>query len=212
MLVLRQGLKRITIIQSQSLTFPFVGAHLQPDTNMTGLEGAGSSDVSAVAAATGDSHDWMPFVGFSVCNFLSLLTSIFSLLLLLSLHLMQYSTVFHAHKIDDPVEQEHRDLLTFSLVSAALGTLIFSILCLLLAAHFAVMISYSRFNRLTVWHLAIPLGSLGTLAIFVALLLFCTKFLLARVFSRYRNDIKTSISNLRTNFRGGKANTPRPSA
>lgn len=107
------------------------------------LEVPGPHDVSAAAASFGDSQDWMPFVGFSVCNFLSLLTSVFSLLLLLSLHLMQYSTVFHAHKIDDPKEQEHRDLLTFSLVSAALGTLIFSILCLLLAAHFAIMIRYA---------------------------------------------------------------------
>ena len=185
---------------------------MQQADNTTVWEGPGPHDVSVAAASFGDSQDWMPFVGFSVCNFLSLLTSVFSLLLLLSLHLMQYSTVFHAHKIDDPKEQEHRDLLTFSLVSAALGTLIFSILCLLLAAHFAIMISFCRYNRSTVWRLSIPLGSLLTLVLFVALLLFCTKFLLARVFSRYRNDIKTGLSNLRTNFRGGKANTPRPSA
>lgn len=174
---------------------------------MTGLELAGAHDVSAVAAATGDSCDWPPFIAFSVCNFLSLLTSIFSLMLLLSLHLMQYSTVFHAHKIDDPKEQEHRDLLTFSLVSAALGTLIFSILCLLLAAHFAVLISFCRYRAALAWHVIIPVGSLGTLAIFLSLLLFCTKVLLARVFSRYRNDITTGITNLRR-----KATRPRHSA
>ena len=168
--------------------------------------------MSAVAAATGDSSDWMPFVGFSVCNFLSLLTSIFSLLLLLSLHLMQYSTVFHAHKIDDPKEQEHRDLLTFSLVSAALGTLIFSILCLLLAAHFAVLISFCRYQSALAWHVVIPIGSLGTLAIFLSLLLFCTKVLLARVFSRYRSDFRSGVTNLRTNLHGGKATAPRHSA
>ena len=210
MLVLHQGLKRATINQPQSLTFSFVGAHLQPDTTMTGLEGAGSSDVSAVAAATGDSHDWMPFVGFSVCNFLSLLTSVFSLLLLLSLHLMQYSTVFHASKIGDDVEQEHRDLLTFSLVSAALGTLIFSILCLLLAAHFAVLISFCRYGSRFIWSVIVPVGSLGTLAVFLSLLLFCTKVLLARVFNRYRKEIVTGLSNRRT--KRERANTPRPSA
>ena len=72
--------------------------------------------------------------------------------------------------------------------------------------------SFCRFNRIILWNIALPLGSLLTLGIFVALLLFCTKVLLARVFSRYRSDIKTGLSNLRTNFRGGKANTPRPSA
>ena len=169
---------------------------------MPGLEAARDHDVSVVAAATGDSCDWHPFVAFSVANFLSLLTSIFSLLLLLSLHLMQYSTVFHAHKIDDPKEQEHRDLLTFSLVSAALGTLIFSILCLLLAAHFAIMMSFCRYRSALVWRVVIPAGSLGTLAVFLALLLFCTKFLLARLFRHYGTDLNKGLSNLRTNFRG----------
>lgn len=210
MLILRRC-RACKVYQSQ-LTFPFVGAQLQPDTNMTGLEGAGSNDVSAVAAATGDSHDWMPFVGFSICNFLSLLTSIFSLLLLLSLHLMQYSTVFHAHKVDDPVEQEHRDLLTFSLVSAALGTLIFSILCLLLAAHFAVMISFCRYGSRFIWSVIIPVGSLGTLAVFLSLLLFCTKVLLARVFNRFRNDIATNITTHLPIRKSKRADVPRHSA
>ena len=179
-----------------------------PQANTAASEGPGPHDVSAAAAFFGDSHDWMPFVGFSVCNFLSLLTSIFSLLLLLSLHLMQYSTVIHAHTINDTKEQDHRDLLTFSLVSAALGTLIFSILCLLLAAHFAVMISFSGYHSSNVWRLVIPIGSLCTLGLFVVLLLFCTKVLLAGIFKRFTTRLSAGATgHLPTNKRG-RANSP----
>lgn len=145
-----------------------MGPRMQPDQNMPGLEDAGPHDVSAVAAATGASCDWQPFVAFSICNFISLLTSVFSLMMLLSLHLMQYSTVLN---FNNPYEQLSRDRATYSLVTTALVTLIFSILCLLLAAHFAVMIAFCRFNAALAWRKVLPIVSFCTLGLFLVVLL-----------------------------------------
>ncbi|KAK9840928.1 hypothetical protein WJX81_000883 [Elliptochloris bilobata] len=130
------------------------------------------NDVSA-AAVSKASHDLVPFVVFSCFNFLSLLTSVFSLLLLLSLHLMQYNSVFNAHK-DTNQDMRYRDLLTFTLVSAALGTLIFSI--------------------------AITAMALGALLLFIGLLAFCIKYILGKRLRTYNYKKYRFFNTLRQRF------------